>query len=212
MCTGLHVKYPLFLSHLNDTLSFSKDFRKTPKYQISWKFVQWESSCSMRTDGQTDGQTDKTKVTVAFSQFCGRADNSARPQNGLLHFLSFTRSHFHFRKITEYARTGQMHQRTRGYEQKITILQWHMWARFKVVVTHQLTFVTWGTLRIEHPLYVASEQYMISFLCTSTLYHLQRSTASKENRVIQPVKDERGTSWFINTEFWLKTKINLNYI
>ena len=23
------------------------------KYQISWKFVQWEPSCSMRTDGQT---------------------------------------------------------------------------------------------------------------------------------------------------------------
>jgi len=25
------------------------------RYQISWKFVHWEPSCSMRTDGQTCG-------------------------------------------------------------------------------------------------------------------------------------------------------------
>ena len=29
-------------------------FRKIPNYKISWKSVQWEPSCSMRTDGRTD--------------------------------------------------------------------------------------------------------------------------------------------------------------
>jgi len=46
---GLHVEYPLFLSGFNDTWISSTDFRKTLKYQISRKSVQWEPSCSMRT-------------------------------------------------------------------------------------------------------------------------------------------------------------------
>jgi hypothetical protein len=49
--TGHHVKH------------FSSDFRKMLKYQISRKSVQWEPSCSMRTDGH------RTKLTVAFRNF-----------------------------------------------------------------------------------------------------------------------------------------------
>jgi hypothetical protein len=56
-----NVKYLLFLSDFNETWLVATDFRKIPKYQILWKSVQWESSCSMRADGQTgrpaDGQT-----------------------------------------------------------------------------------------------------------------------------------------------------------
>ena len=66
---GLHVKYPLFLSRFNEPWTFSVNFRKIPKNQISWKSVQWEPSCSMRTDRQTD----MTKLIVAFRQFCERA-------------------------------------------------------------------------------------------------------------------------------------------
>jgi len=53
MYIGRHVKYPLFLSDFSETLFFSTDFRKIFKYQISWKSVQWDPSCFMRTDGQT---------------------------------------------------------------------------------------------------------------------------------------------------------------
>jgi len=39
--------------------------KKIHKDQISWKSVQWQSSCSMRTDRWTD----MTKQTVAFRNF-----------------------------------------------------------------------------------------------------------------------------------------------
>ena len=45
--------YCFFLSDFSETLYFSKDFRKTFKYQISWQSVQWDQSCSMRTNVQT---------------------------------------------------------------------------------------------------------------------------------------------------------------
>ena len=51
--TGHHVKYPLFLSHFNEICISSTGLWKTLKYKISWKSVQWETRCSMRTDGQT---------------------------------------------------------------------------------------------------------------------------------------------------------------
>jgi len=60
-------KYPLILSDFNKTWILLTDFRKTLKYQNSWQSVQWEPSCSMRTD---DGRTDKTKVIVAFRNLC----------------------------------------------------------------------------------------------------------------------------------------------
>ena len=57
MFIGLHVKYQIFLTDFNSTSILSTDFRKTLKFQISWKFVQWGQSCSMRTDGRADQLT-----------------------------------------------------------------------------------------------------------------------------------------------------------
>ena len=54
---GILVKYPLLLSDFNKNCIFSIDFRNILKYQTSWKSAQWEPSCSMQTDRQTDKQT-----------------------------------------------------------------------------------------------------------------------------------------------------------
>jgi len=60
----------LFLSDVNETWIFSTYFRKILKYQISWKSVEWEPSCYIRTHGQT-GIHDEASSRI--SKFCERA-------------------------------------------------------------------------------------------------------------------------------------------
>jgi len=68
----INVKYPFFLSHINETWIFTPDYREVPKYQISWRSVLWQP-CG-RTDRQTDRQTDRhDEANNRFSKFCERA-------------------------------------------------------------------------------------------------------------------------------------------
>ena len=60
------VKWPLVLLYFNKTWISSTDFRKIQKCKITWKSIQWEPNCSMRTDGRTDGRSDMTKLIVGF--------------------------------------------------------------------------------------------------------------------------------------------------
>ena len=77
MYIGLYVQFPLFLSDFNQTRIFS-----TESCQISWKFIQWQPSHSM----QTDGQTDITKPIVPFHSFLNTSNNVAVL---LLHLLFY---------------------------------------------------------------------------------------------------------------------------
>ena len=64
MCTGFHVKYPLFLSDLNESWIFSTDMWKILKYEISRKSVHWNLVVPC---GQTDRQM--MKLIFAFRNF-----------------------------------------------------------------------------------------------------------------------------------------------
>jgi hypothetical protein len=57
--------YSFFLSDFNEASIVLTYFRRLLMYQISLKYVQWEPSCSMRTDRHDEDDT-------RFSQFCER--------------------------------------------------------------------------------------------------------------------------------------------
>jgi hypothetical protein len=65
MYIGLHVKYPLLLSNLNETSIFSKKKKKNSNI----KFYEPVGAEFVRADRRTD----MTKLVVAFSQLCERA-------------------------------------------------------------------------------------------------------------------------------------------
>jgi hypothetical protein len=67
MYTGLHVKYPLFLSDFNETRIFSKVFFE--KYLNIKLHENPFSGSRVVLCGRTDEQTDRMKLTVTFRNF-----------------------------------------------------------------------------------------------------------------------------------------------
>jgi len=80
MFIWLHVKYPLFLSDFSEILIFPTDFRKILRYQISWKSVQKEPSCSIRTDRH--GETNMS--LLQFSESASKGCDDTRTRNFLI--------------------------------------------------------------------------------------------------------------------------------
>ena len=79
LITNVHsssCKFPVILTSFFKNLIFSKNFRKILKYKISWKYVQWEQSCFMETDRQTDGQTDMMELITTSSNFLNASKDS----------------------------------------------------------------------------------------------------------------------------------------
>ena len=81
----------IFSHSKKNSARYHHSFRKILKYQISRKSVQWEPSCPMRTDRQTEGRTDiRDKTNRSFSQFCTSAFKSTlRLCSAFICFLLF---------------------------------------------------------------------------------------------------------------------------
>jgi hypothetical protein len=78
----LQVKYTLFLSDFDKTRTFSIiSETKFSKYQISWKSVHWESSCSVRSN--------MTKLTVDFRHFTNAPTKGKRPFRIRIYIIFF---------------------------------------------------------------------------------------------------------------------------
>jgi hypothetical protein len=75
------------------------------KYQISWKSVQWETSCYIwtdsreggRTDGLTEWRTDMTKLIILFRNFAkepktyGRSETTSSMLTYTMPYVTWTR-------------------------------------------------------------------------------------------------------------------------
>jgi hypothetical protein len=65
-------KMPLILADFNQTCTLSADRLKRLKYEVLYKSVKWEPSCSMRTDGRTDVM----KLIATFRNFANASEKS----------------------------------------------------------------------------------------------------------------------------------------
>jgi len=69
MCIGLHVKYWLLLSDCNETGIFLTDFREKNTEISNFIQIRPVKYELVHAGGRTDGETDMTKLIVAFRTF-----------------------------------------------------------------------------------------------------------------------------------------------
>ena len=53
-CTSVFMQSTCYSCQILTKFEFSRHIRKIFKYQISWKSIHWEPSCSTRTDGERE--------------------------------------------------------------------------------------------------------------------------------------------------------------
>jgi uncharacterized protein YozE (UPF0346 family) len=108
MYIGLNVKYPVFLSDFSEIWICLTYFWQILKYKISWKSVQWELSCSMRTN-----KHDKTNSR--FSQLCERAYKqitfhwTTHDTNKLPQYMCLTAKGDFYNNLTQYCQSQWHH-------------------------------------------------------------------------------------------------------
>ena len=67
---GLHVKCPIVLYDFNQIWISSKDFHKSPQYQVSRKSVRWDPRSCMRTDGRTSRRFSALTDVMQWPRRC----------------------------------------------------------------------------------------------------------------------------------------------
>jgi hypothetical protein len=81
-CMLVYMQSARYYCQILMIFEFSRQFfRKIHKYQISWKSVHWEPSCSI----QTDGRTDMKKLIVAFHSYANAPKNNDPPMPSTHH-------------------------------------------------------------------------------------------------------------------------------
>jgi hypothetical protein len=172
MYIGLHVKYPLFLSDFNEFWIIPTDFRKIFKYQISWKSVQMEPSCSMRTRRRTDRQTnsdrqsDMTKLTFAFRNFVKVPEEC----HNIYHALKSVSIYITHWRVSQYiSRTEKCHN---IYHALVYALEMHGMCITKLFLI-KLT---------QHSIILVKQTYAIVASILTSLYGTKRSLLASEKK------------------------------
>ena len=83
MYTGLHVKYPSFPLDFNE-LEFPRQiFGKYSDVKLKKKSVQWQPSCSMRTDRHDEGKSLLAILRTLLKRIHGHKQQKTRRKYGL---------------------------------------------------------------------------------------------------------------------------------